>query len=152
MRIGPAILTSTFAVVVLIGCSSGSDKPADVEEPTQPTTAASTPTGPQTFSSVVDLRDAAVDAGYECRRWKQTNDVTLAAESGTCSAASVLSTYASDGDLQQQLDVDKEMADLLTDSGIETTPALVGPNWILKDPRAADLQDALGGVVVGAKS
>jgi len=143
-----ALLTAIAATLLLVGCSAGSDEPANSQKPTE----SSTPAGPRTFSGVVDLRDAAVEAGYVCPHWQQSNAITLAAESGDCSDESVLSTYASDGDLQQQLDIDKEMADLLTDSGIETTPSLVGPNWILKDPRAADLRDSLGGVVVGTKS
>lgn len=108
--------------------------------------------GPQSFSSVTDLRDAAEAAGYVCKNWHQDNKVTLAAESATCSSESVLSTYASEGDLQRQLDNEKKMGRMLASMDIEQTDMLVGTNWILKDPDAAELRDLLGGVVVSPKS
>lgn len=104
------------------------------------------------YGSLEELRDAAIEAGYVCEDWVADNRVTLAAESGTCDDSSVLSTYASDSDLQQQLDQEKELTETLLDSGISTTPKLIGENWIIKAPEAADLRAALGGTLVGAKN
>ena len=85
------------------------------------------------------------------RRLGRDNVVTLAAESGYCDDESVLSTSASGSDLQSQLDNEKEATALLTENGIETTPVLVGPNWLFKAPEAPELRESLGGVLIGAR-
>lgn len=103
-------------------------------------------------SSVVELRDALVDAGYDCAEWEQSNAVSLAAESGSCDDSSVLTTFASAGDLQQQLDREKSNESLLVDAGIDPTPILVGPNWMVKAPLAGDYAGDLGGTVVSGPS
>lgn len=78
--------------------------------------------------------------------------MTNAPESASCDDASVLSTSASDADLQAQLDMEKEITAMLTESGIESEAVLVGPNWLFKAPQAPELKEALGGVVVGSRS
>lgn len=144
-------VATAAATALLAGCGS-TETESETQEPA-PTEASSTaPSGPAEYGSVEDLRDAAVAVGFECPKWKQTNAVTLAAESGTCSSDSVLTTYASEADLQAQLDQEKENATLMTDVGLSTEPILVGPNWLVKSPDAPDLREGLGGVVIGAKS
>jgi hypothetical protein len=141
--------------LVVAGCGSDTDDTSD--RPTEPAVSSTTsPSAPESasvspdarYGTVDELRDAAVAAGYECRRWKVDNKVTLAAESGSCSADDVFATFASDGDLQAQLDSFKGTDDMLAEAGIEPDPHLVGPNWIITGPDAGGLQSALGGTVV----
>lgn len=96
------------------------------------------------YGTVEDLRDAAVAAGFECKRWKQTNLVATAAESGECGRDSVFATFASEGDLQEQIEVYRDVDKLL---GKDASPRLVGPNWIINSPEAPELQPELGGTV-----
>ena len=136
---------SALAVVAvfLVGCGSDDDdQPQSGDSPREL----------GRVGSVVELRDAAEAAGYVCSNWEQQNLVGLAAESASCNDSSVFSTYASDADLQAQLDMEKGMRDLLSDSGVPGTPVLVGENWLLKDPHVADLVDELGGTIVGPRS
>lgn len=139
---------SVALLMVVLGTGCGAD---EVGPDPQSPTAESTTTGPtpdSKYGTVEQLRAAAVDAGFDCRRWRQHNDVATAAESGSCSGDDVLATYASEGDLQRQLDQEKKNTDLLVEYGIEVAPILVGPNWTIKSPEAPDLQEELGGTVV----
>lgn len=120
------------------GCSSENSEPSSMGEPS----------AVGEVSSVVELRDALVAAGYECAAWEQENVVNLAAESGACDESSVLSTFASEGDLQAQLDLFRESESLFTDAGVEPDPMLVGANWIFRSLEAPAYADELGGTVV----
>lgn len=104
------------------------------------------------ISSVVELRDALIEAGYDCPNWDQSNIVDLAAESGSCSDSDVLSTFASQGNLQDQLDTSRGMDQLSIDAGLESDPSLVGPNWIFRSPDADAYAEQLGGTIVGPPS
>ena len=136
----------TVAILTTTACGITSDSKSD-----SPPTAISTRPSATNYGSVIELRDAAVKAGYLCTDWLAKNDVLLAAESATCDDFSVLSTYASKADLQSQLDREKANNELSTDVGLETTPILVGENWLFKAPEAAKLRGELGGVLIGAK-
>lgn len=135
---------------VLTGCGSG-DEPAAVKQASEsPASSTPSPTGPEkdaTYSSVTELKDAAVAAGYQCTNWVQDNKVNLAAESGHCSDEDLLSTFATEADLQSQLETSKSMDELLKDNGIATTPTLIGPNWMIHGLGVAALADQLGGTV-----
>lgn len=105
----------------------------------------------ETYGSLAELRAAAVAAGLPCPKWVGDNALALAAESGNCSDESVLSTYASHTDLQDQLEQEKENNKLSLALDLETSPILVGPNWLIKASDAAVLKKAMGGVLIGAK-
>jgi hypothetical protein len=144
------IIASVAAGILLVALGSGCGADDLTPESTRPA-AEPTSTGPtpdSKYGTVEELREAAVDAGLYCKRWRQPNAVALAAESGSCSGDDVLATYASEGDLQRQLDQEKENSDMLAEYGIEETPVLVGPNWTIKSPDAPGLQEELGGTVV----
>lgn len=126
-KLGVAVIG---ACLLLAGCSSA---PAPSE-----TTAVSYPA---TYRSVEDLRDAFVSAGGDCPAWEQTNQIPLAAESGTCSSSNVLSIYSSTADRDELVRGYKSIA--TNDSVI-----LVGENWVINDKSVRDLDPALGGTIV----
>src|SRR4051794_40526278 len=95
------LATIIAAVLPLGGC--GTDDKQTAESMPAPTSPAGPPTV-QRYQSVEALKDAAVAAGLPCPAWVQDNAVEAAAESGTCSDDSVLSTYATDADLQFALE------------------------------------------------
>lgn len=95
----------------------------------------------------MELRDAAVDAGLPCPHWQQTDVVSLAAESGNCSSTSVLSTYATERNLQRQVDTYQSLNDMFEEQKLETDPILVGPNWIVASPKAPLLAKSMGGTI-----
>jgi hypothetical protein len=107
-----------------------------------------------TYGTVDELHLAAVNAGYVCSHWKQDNVVKLAAESGHCSDADVFATYASEGDLQQQLDTSKQTDEMLVQAHVDPGITLVGPNWTINgsDQAIRALQAHLGGTIVDHKS
>lgn len=100
------------------------------------------------YSSVEDLRDAAIEAGYDCRNWKQDNVVDLAAESGHCSDADVFMVFATDSDLAAQVSTLRELNEMSRDYGIDPDVNLVGPNWIIQNEAADELADDLGGTIL----
>lgn len=132
--IGAALLC-----LALTGCGGRDERAADSVSTPSPS-----PVADARYGTVVELKDAAVLAGYECKNWRQTDVVKLAAQSGSCSNADVFATFASEGDLQAQLDTFREIDAMFND---EPTPRLVGPNWVINAPEAATLQNALGGTV-----
>lgn len=102
---------------------------------------AATASYPATFRSVEELRDAFVRAGGDCPDWKQTNQIPLAAESGTCSDSNVLSIYSSTADRDKLVTRYKEIAS-------EDSVILVGENWVINDKAVRDLDPTLGGTLV----
>lgn len=129
-----------LGLCLLAGCGTKADN-------TTPSVATAT-SGPSTtngpahaveYGTVAALKDAAVAAGYICPSWDQTNQVTDAAESGSCSDQDVFMTFTS------QTGRDHVVA-LLKKSG--HAQLLVGPNWVINSPAERPLQDTLGGVVV----
>jgi len=96
---------------------------------------------PDTYRSVEELRDAFVQAGGDCPNWEQSNQVKLAAESGTCSSTNVLSIYTSSASKDEVIATLKSL-------GMEGLSLLAGDNWIINDPEVKNLDTAIGGVLV----
>lgn len=127
------------AIVVLgsAGCGESEDRPRSVD-----------PVVAQAYRSVTDLRDAAVDAGFVCPNWDQTDRVTLASESGNCSGDNVFMVFDSDKDLQSQLALYRKHDAEHDAWNVPRGPRLVGPNWIIKWDGVAELAPKLGGTVL----
>lgn len=148
------LLAVGLVVVLVIALTGDDDGAADddptaqtIAEPVEQTEPSITPDS--TYGTVEELKDAAVAAGYYCKRWRPTNKVALAAESGNCSGVDVFSTYASEGDLQAQLDTEKETSAMLVEYDIDPGISLVGPNWIIHgEEEVRPLQAVLGGTIV----
>jgi hypothetical protein len=154
-------------VLLLSGCSSSgginvngqatvsdSGTPA-APDPTELTTPTPTPTPTTekntTYSSVVELKDAAVEAGYPCDNWTEDDQVTNASESGNCNDWDVFAIYASDSGRDQQIAQTRANNELLKDSGVEPGVVLFGPNWSINVSDDGltylpDLKAALGGI------
>lgn len=120
-------LVCTVGLLLLSGCSMNTAQSRDIVE--------------TSYRSVVELRDAFISAGGSCESWVQKNQVTLAAESGTCNDSNVLSIYTSESVKDEALNMFKEIA-------ADGTTLVVGPNWIVNDPSARDLDSSIGGVLV----
>ncbi len=120
--------------VALVGCSN-----PEAEQAPEPGV-------PREYSTVVDLRDAMIEAGYDCPHWKQTNAVKFSAESGSCSGRDSLSVYATKRDLARQVDTWREFSAQWAIS----ERILVGPNWIINAPKPAEWAEIMGGTVTTA--
>jgi hypothetical protein len=146
-RLGACLVTACG--LALIGCSGGGP-PTSVTTTTRsaphtfasspaPTTpSASAPAVAQTYTSVIELRDAAVAAGLPCPHWQQSDVILDASESGDCSGNAVISTYATAARLDRAVE------------RVTSFPGgvvLVGPNWIINAPQAPKLAKVLGGTV-----
>lgn len=129
----PPVIATGIVTVALTLAACGSATPES--EPS------STEVVVQEYSSVTELRDAAVAAGYECPSWTQSNHVTAAAQSGSCSDVDVFSTYLSEAAVQDNVEGLKSFGEI---------HLLVGPNWIIniEQPALDMLAAGLGGTVV----
>ncbi|WP_432888596.1 hypothetical protein ACQPYH_08035 [Kribbella sp. CA-245084] len=137
-------ITGGAAVLALIVTGCGT-KQAAVSE--APSATATSPPSAQRFQTVVALKDAAVAAGLPCSTWVQDNMVQSAAESGNCAEDTVLSTYATDDDLQTAIDTLRALDELMTEQKLKPDPRLIGPNWIINGPMADRFAVQLGGTV-----
>lgn len=101
----------------------------------------------QNYVTLVELRDAAVAAGYPCPKWSQDDKVANASASGSCSAGDVFSLYANGSQLQAQIKQSLRNNKELTDAGLTPDPTLVGPNWMISMPAQYlnQLRTKLGG-------
>jgi hypothetical protein len=160
-----SVLAGAGLLALLVSCSSSGNSAAGgsslatsaansapatsaAPEPT-PTPTRTHPVRATTYGSVVELRDAAVDAGYFCKHWREDDQVTNAAESGSCSDADVFCIYASTRDRDRQVRQTRANNELLKDAGIPPSVVLFGPNWSInvEDKSAANmLRATLGGV------
>lgn len=138
MKTNIIILASTLALF-LGGCSA-----APVAAPT--TAAPTPPANGGTYGSVQELKDAFVAAGGICESWDQSNHVTKAAESGSCSDQNVMSTFLSKEEITSLIASNKALNKELNLKS--DTVWLTGENWIINDPTAAQLRGKLGGVLV----
>lgn len=151
MRISRLIVAGLLAVS-LAACASEVESqtaPEVVSEETSPTEEEPQPLGE--VGNVTQLRDAVVEAGYPCPNWTQTNFVTNAAESGTCSDKDVLSTYASQADRDAQVAQERVNKDMLRAAEITTGSTIVGPNWMVALSADADIEGihaVLGGILI----
>lgn len=137
-RPGVIVVAAIALMISIAACGGASDSEGEAE---------GVPTPDARYGTVEALKDAAVEAGLECKRWRQTNVVKLAAESGECNKDSVLATFASEGDLQDQLRTYRNLDDLQEKYDLPPSPRLIGPNWIINAPEAPELQPQLGGTV-----
>ncbi|MGC5615057.1 hypothetical protein [Georgenia sp. Z1491] len=125
------------------------ESPAETDpEPTsepEPTPSASPQVEAQSYGSLVDLRDAAVGAGYDCATWEQTNHMPMAAQSGSCSTEDVFSIYINADEANAQVETSREVF-----AEVGQFEWLVGANWIINAPSDSleMLREAIGGVVV----
>ncbi|MDK9342142.1 hypothetical protein [Propionibacterium freudenreichii] len=128
----PALVTA--APLLLAACGSNNSS----------TQATPSPTPKSTYDTVVELRDAAMSAGYPCPAWTSDNKVQNAAQSGRCSDKDVFSIYLTSDAVQQTVTAQKRLG-----AGIHV---LVGQNWIINAPAAnlPTLKTALGGTIVEA--
>jgi hypothetical protein len=108
-----------------------------------------TPSTNLSYTSLTELRDATVMAGYACPNWDQDDEVDNASESGSCTDSDVFTLYDTDADLRAQVQTYRNLAEEWPDS---ETKILVGPNWILSLPVEAfdNLQLNLGGTELDA--
>ena len=146
----PRGLVAVVCLIALASCSnSARDSDGNTSENKSPETLEPTSVVEKDarYGTVQGLMEAAVEAGYICKRWRQDDKVDLAAESGSCSGSDVFATYASDGDLQAQLDTFREFDEMFEEMDIESDPTLVGPNWTIKGTEGVELQEVLGGTV-----
>lgn len=132
--------------LVLSGCS-GSKAAINAEvTPTPSMTITTPPADGGTYSTVAALRSAYVKAGGACPDFKQTNKITLAAESAECASDTVISTYLSSGDISQLIqNVKKLNVDLKSSGG---NSWLVGENWVINSPTTVKIREKLGGRLV----
>jgi hypothetical protein len=105
--------------------------------------------GSSEYSDVLELRDAAVDAGLDCPDWERTSDEDTKA-TGACSDDAVLILYRdADGrktGVAEMVKTHQEFNKMLGADVPQTL--LVGDNWVINSPDAADLADDLGGEVI----
>lgn len=145
-RRAPAIIGIVAgALAILLGLViSAATVAALTASPGRSTETKRTP-APVVARTVVDasaLKDAWVKAGFECPTWNPDNTVSNATTSGTCSDSDVFMVFASASAR------DSTISSLQAIGGVSETDLLVGPNWIINDPSAADAQPLLGGKVV----
>ena len=93
------------------------------------------------YGDVHALVDAAVEGGYECASFKERRRPNWAETAAECNKESVFSTYATESDLEGQLQL---WAELPTD-----TIVLVGEGWsiIESESKLTFLQGYLGGEI-----
>lgn len=135
------IAVCVLGTTLLSGCAGG-EGTGVAPATTSATPTKTVPVNGDHQSSVLSLRNAFVDAGGDCSTYKESNQVTRAAESGTCGSGTVLSVYSSTVDRDAVVDGMKQFADLV---GMNV---LVGENWIINDKQAAQYQPKLGGTLV----
>lgn len=132
-----------LALVMLSGgCGGSPDAVAPVTLPTQPAPGTTAPSGPvvvQSYSTVVELKDAAVAAGHGLPKLAANKPSDDSFGVRHVLRQTVLSTYATPSQLQHALH-------LFLSFPISSV-LLVGPNWIINAPEAAQLAARMGGTV-----
>ncbi|GAB2742344.1 hypothetical protein [Sinomonas soli] len=96
------------------------------------------------YASLAALKDAYIKAGDTCETLTPTN-VKRTAESGRCGQV-WLETYVSHADAAATVQDWKDT--FSRPDSPQETPMLVGQNWIIQAPDAAQLQTKLGGQLV----
>ena len=137
---GIAAALMAVGSVVLAGCGGAAAEPAPAETTAPPASGGS-------YGSIEELKDAFVAAGGECADFIQSNQVKLAAEAGSCSTNSVISTYLSSSDISKLIQNNKDLYEELG-SSLERSPWLVGENWVINAPEVVEVREHLGGTLV----
>jgi hypothetical protein len=136
--------------LALTGCSGGG---AADQQPTVSTSATPSPSSatPELLDpgSLIELRDAAIAAGYPCPNWKvytTGEGPKFAKEAGQCSDDDVFSFYADFDAVSKQLD-------LVAAGPASGVNLLVGLNWMINIPESqrAKVQAAIGGEYIGTE-
>lgn len=96
------------------------------------------------YTSLTELRDAAVDAGLDCSSW--TLATVESGEGGHCGDSVSLNLFSDHEDATQAAN---NLGDMLGSMGINYT-TLLGDNWFIQLPssNASELQDVLGGEII----
>lgn len=123
-----------LAAVLLAGCTPSAER----DDPSQSESAPASQA--LRFTTVLALRDALIQAGYECQNWRQSDDIASALQSGSCSTEDSLSIYLDSGAVQSRME-DLKGAD-------KPVTLTVGDNWIVETPRAESVAQMIGGTVV----
>lgn len=135
--------TLCFLSVAFIASACGSGSSDDGQKP-----GFSSPKKNANYSSVVELKDAYVDAGGPCTDWQQTDVVSAALESGECDSATVLSIYV---DRAEAKDAAEAVTSLFAGMD-DPVSVLVGPNWIVNNDEDSSgliaFKRKLGGTIV----
>ena len=134
-----------LGATALSGCS-GAATPSQAQQVSASATPSPSPTktvpvNGEHYSSVQSLMEAFVLAGGACSGYAQTDNVTLAAQSGTCGKGAVLTIYSSVSDRDGVVANMKQFSDMV---GMHL---LVGENWIINDASVATVQPKLGGTL-----
>lgn len=137
--------TSTMSALALLlaACGAGGTESAAMPAASPP---APSVTRDARYSDAVQLKDAAVLAGYSCPSWTPAQEMVDASSRGSCSDADVFSIFPSDAALDRTVS-------FLRDAGLGTV-LLVGPNWTINSEKGQleAIRGTLGGVVVQATS
>lgn len=130
------------------GDPSVNSEPASPSASTEPTESESSTgvTPDASYGSVTDLRDALIELGYPCPNWKQTDKLTNASSSGSCSSDDVFSVYLDAADLKRQITTLRSIGGF--DEKNFGAPMLAGPNWLLNVDDADQYREALGGIII----
>lgn len=145
-RTAATVLVAGMLALTGCGGTSSAAQSAPTSTPAATPSVSTPPADGGTYATVEALKDAFVEAGGACPEFVQSNRVTLAAESADCSKDTVLSTYVSSGDISQLIQNVKKLNEQFKSSGDNSW--LVGENWVINSPSAADMQEKLGGKVV----
>ncbi|MDQ0076832.1 hypothetical protein [Arthrobacter oryzae] len=134
-----------LGATALSGCSGGAtasqSQQVSAKATPSPSPTKTVPVNGEHYSSVQSLKEAFVLAGGVCSGYTQTDNVTLAAQSGTCGKGAVLTIYSSVSDRDGVVANMKQFADIV---GMNL---LVGENWIINDASVATVQPKLGGTL-----
>ena len=94
------------------------------------------------YTSLTDLRDAAVKAGLDCPTWTLT--ALDSGRGGMCGESATVNLFEDHETAQAAA---KNLTDLLGGMAMDYT-LLVGDNWFISADNAAELRDDLGGDLV----
>lgn len=146
MRFSLSVITTlVLGSAALTGCSADATasqpQKASATATATPSPTKTVPVNGEHYSSVQALKEAFVLAGGVCSGYSQTDNVTLAAQTGTCGKGAVLTIYSSVSDRDGVVANMKQFSDLV---GMNL---LVGENWIINDSGVATVQPKLGGTL-----
>ncbi|GKV72960.1 hypothetical protein NCCP2145_23410 [Pseudarthrobacter sp. NCCP-2145] len=128
-----------LCMLVLSGCVQVNAAPLPRDAAPSPQTTATPRVDGGSYASVVELRDAMVNAGLDCPQWDRHDGMLDSMSAADCSENIVLATYSSKDDREKQMKRYRAMGE-----SMEMT-VLVGVNWTINSPLADRVQDKLGG-------
>lgn len=136
--------TAALLTVALLAASGCGNEPAGTVD-SEPSEAATTPTGPMTFDSVYDLREGVEAYGFDCTDWSINSETLNAVERAQCTSSVNFGIHADATEVQLSIET---IADLMTSIGSEVHFA-TGPNWSVlcgeDETLCSNLADEFGG-------